>query len=172
VVLGVLISLALVAASLLLGWRLRDHTLSSLQVVEAGDHALLFLAPLDAADRTAAAAALLPHLGATPRLAYIAPATWSIPELGLLASATYANDGVQEVGRPTTHGNAGGYGSHPFRVLITAPQPAGATGRNLLRAAVRIRPVASLSLEPATGAVYGRADAGPSLWPGIPVPLY
>lgn len=160
--------------AVLLGNQLRAHALASLQIESRGPHAVLFLAPLAASRRAAVADLVARELGPEPRLVYVAPWSWSVPELGLLAAPRYPHDSVRELGHPGTHGNTGGFGPGPARALVTVPLPtvSQAGGVALLAATVRVRPESLLTVSPQTTGVLARQPAGPSLWPGIPVPVY
>lgn len=171
---GIVCVLLAVAGSAWLGAQLRRHAIGSLQVTVHDPHTLLFLAPLGAAEQARAAVLLDGVLGPEPRLVYLAPLTWSIPELGLLAAARYDHDGTGELSRPATHGNAGGYESGQVRALITRPRLAhpAAAGRPLLAAALAVEPEWVVDLDLPAGTASAPQPAGPSLWPGVPVPVF
>ena len=170
---GVL-TLLVVAGSVWLGALLRQHAINSLQVTAHGSHTLLFLAPLNDAQRQQVVGLLDAVLGPEARLIYLAPDTWSIPELGLLADGGYPHDGAQELSRPATHGNAGGYRNGLVRALITRPRLArpAAAGRPTLAATVGVDGEWLVDLDLTAGVAAPPRPAGPTLWPGVPVPIF
>ncbi len=172
--LAVALTVLAVAGSVWLGAMLRQHAIDSLQVAAHGSHTLLFLAPLGDMERQQVAGLLDDVLGTEARLVYLAPDTWSIPELGLLADSGYHHDGAQELSRPATHGNAGGYRDGLVRALITRPRlvrPVSA-GRPTLAAAVGVDGEWLVDLDLTAGAAMPPRAAGPTLWPGVPVPVF
>ncbi|MDZ7668178.1 MAG: isoprenylcysteine carboxylmethyltransferase family protein [Gammaproteobacteria bacterium] len=171
---GAMLCALLVALTVAAGWQVRRHTLASLQVERLGPHALLFVAPAAAADRERVAGLLADRLGDTARLVYLVPAAWSVPELGLQPQTGTTKDAGAELAYPTTHGNTGGYDRSRIRALIAEPVVHGAApaGRDLLAAAVRVRPLQVVDIDLQAASVSAPQPAGPSLWGDIPVPVY
>ena len=105
-------------------------------------------------------------------IVYLAPSTWAIPELGLLVEDQYSISDVDELLRPTHHGNDLNFDPRYWRLLFTSAEGSPLTlDQNLLINTTRITPLFQAILE--DGVVVAVNDSPHlSRWEGIPVPIY
>jgi protein-S-isoprenylcysteine O-methyltransferase Ste14 len=112
-------------------------------------------------------------------LGYVAPSSWAVPELGLRPQAPRDADrsGIEEILRPTVHGNSLTFDETRWTVLLTEPVVVGnqnpAHGRELLHKLMTYIPRLELALDVEAGAVVSVSEhPSESGWSGIPVPVY
>jgi len=179
-----LVYLAVVSATVLLGFGLKRHVVNQLTVSSVDETVLVALAPTSAESlariqrilsRDEAYREKRARFLPSRVLGYVAPTSWTVPELGLRPPTGHRHSGIAELLHPTIHGNSLEFDGSRFTVLLTEPVlgDADVNGAKLVRVTRGYIPKLKVDIDLASGTVSSISeDPYQSQWKGIPVPVY